>query len=288
MNKATSLLIAGSLLATTAIGLAEKVESDIDGATVGKWTMDIEAAKKLAAEKQLPILLDFSGTDWCGWCKIMEENVFTKPEWKDYAKENLVMVLLDYPSDKSLVPEKYVARNDALKTEYGVKGFPTFVVLDSDGTTELGRLGSGQNKTPASFQAELELLFRNQPKAVAEYVASLSPEAQVEFKALNDKIVAAKAAKKLAEADIAAANLKAGELTATIGKLEEELQMFRVSQLDEAKQKEFNELKEALSAKDKELTDWLGTQPERNEENTAKFQAMQAELQAIAAKLEAY
>lgn len=293
MNKATSLLIAGTLLASTAIGLAQKaevakVDADIDGATAGKWTMDLDAAKALAAEKKLPILLDFSGSDWCGWCKIMEESVFTKPEWADYAKDNLVMVLVDFPNDKSLVPEKYVERNSALQAEYGVQGFPTFVVLDADGKTELGRLGSGRDKTPASFRAELELLFRNTPAAIAKYVAALTPEAQTEFKAINDKIAVAQAEKKSAEATVATASQKAAELTESIGKLEEELQDFRVSQLDEATQKEFNELKDAFTAKEKELSDWLGTQPERNEENTTKFQAMQGELQAIAAKLEAY
>lgn len=287
MNKATPLLVAGALLATTAVGLAEKVESDIDGATAGKWTMDLDAAKKLAGEKNLPILLDFSGTDWCIWCKIMEENVFTKPEWATYAKDNLVMVLVDFPTDKSLVPEKYVARNEALKAEYGVKGYPTFVVLDSDGKTELGRLSSGRDKTPASFQAELEVLF-SKPEADAKYFAALTPEAQAEFTVINDKIAAAKASKKVVDAEVAAVRLKAKELAASIGKLEEELLTFRVSQLDEAAQKEFSELQDALAAKEKELADWLKTKPGRTEENTAIYSAFQAEVKAINAKLDLY
>ena len=288
MNKVTTLWIATALLATTAIGWAEKVEADIDGATVGKWTMDMDAAKKLAADKKLPILLDFSGSDWCGWCKVMEENVFTLPAWSAYATNNLVMVLLDFPNDKSLVPEKYVARNKALQSKYGVQGFPTFIVLDDDGETLLGQLGSGRDKTPASFQGELEKLFRNRPAALAKYAESLSPEARAKFEALTSKMTEQKAASKAVNAEVADATQRAEELTVSIATLEEELQDFRVSQLSEDQQKEYKELKAAFESKEKELEDWLATQPDRSEENMAKFQAMQSEMQALGSKLEAY
>ena len=298
MNKSTSLWIAATLLATPLSGLAQvpekmeaavaKVEADLDGATVGKWTMDLDAAKKLAAETKLPILLDFSGSDWCGWCKVMEENVFTQPEWAAYATNNLIMVLLDFPSDKSRVPEKYVARNEALQTEYGVQGFPTFVVLDDDGETELGRLGSGRDKTPASFQGELQALFSNRPAAIAKYAESLSPEARAEFDALNATMAKQKAASKAAKAEVADAQQRAADLEELISKSEEELQDFRVSQLSEAQQKEYKELKASFESKEKELQDWLATQPDRSEENMKKFQTMQTELQSLGSKLETY
>lgn len=312
MNKATPLLIAGALLASTAIGLAQeaataeaevaKVVFDIDGATAGKWTMDLDAAKKLAAEKKLPILLDFSGSDWCHWCKVMEENVFTKPEWATYAKDNLVMVLLDFPNDESLIPEKYVARNEALQAEYGVKGFPTFIVLDDDGETELGRLGSGSDKTPASFQGELEVLFRNRSEAKAKYLASLSPEAQAEYKVLDGKIAVAKEDLKVAmegqqvamegrqaaEKAMMEASQQVEKVAETIAAAEEGLRGFRAKQLGEEQYKEYTEAKAAFKAKEKELQDWLETQPERNEENMQKFQAMQGALQELGSKLEKY
>jgi len=287
MNKSTSAWIA-ALFAFTAIGWAEKIEADIDGATAGKWTMDLDAAKTLAAEKKLPILLDFSGSDWCSWCKVMEENVFSQPEWAAYATNNLIMVLLDFPSDKSLVPEKYVARNEALQTKYGVQGFPSFIVIDDDGETELGRLGSGRDKTPATFQGELEQLFRNRPAALAKYAESLSPEARAEFDALNAKMAKQKSASKAAKAEVADATKRAADLEESISKSDEALQDFRVSQLSEAQQKDYKELKAAFESKEKELQDWLATQPDRSEENMTKFQTMQSELQALGSKLEAY
>ncbi len=288
MNQATTLFIVGALLATTAIGQAEQVEAKIDGAGIGTWTMDLDAAKKLAAEKELPILLDFSGSDWCGWCKVMEENVFTQPEWAAYATNNLIMVLIDFPTDKSLVPEKYVARNHALQTEYGVQGFPTFVVLDNDGETELGRLTAGREKTPASFQGELDMLFRNRPASTAKYAESLSPEARAEFDALNEKLAEQTVASKTAHAEIEAATQRAKELAESVEKLETELQEFRVSQLGETQQKEYNTLKAAFESKEQELSAWLATQPERSEENIAKFEALQGDLQTLAIQLETY
>lgn len=132
-----------------------KEDYDIDGAKVGRWTMDLAAAKSLAAEKQLPILINFTGSDWCYWCKLMEKNVFTKPEWNAYATHHIVMVLIDFPRDKTAVPEKYKERNNTLKGQYEISGYPTFVLLKPDGKIELGRLKAGRNKTPASFIEEI-------------------------------------------------------------------------------------------------------------------------------------
>ncbi len=285
MNKATLLLIAGVLLVSTVAGLAEGSNADIDGAKVGKWTMDIDAAKKLAAEKSLPILLDFSGSDWCGWCKIMEESVFTKPEWAVYATNNLIMVLLDFPSDKSLVPEKYVARNEKLQAKFNVEGFPTFVVLDDDGETELGRLQAGQGKTPASFRSELEVLLRNRVAVKAEYAASLSPEARAEFDALNARITRKKAEAKEAAEEMTATAKRIEVISNEIDQLKEELRDFRVSQLDEERQQEYKKLKAAFELKENEFKAWIETQPERTEENGRKFQTMQRTMQSLAGKL---
>jgi thioredoxin-related protein len=129
MKKIIGLFSVGILLATQ--GFA----TEIDGVRPGTWTMDLAAAKAYAAEQKLPILLNFSGSDWCFWCQLMEENIFSQPEWKSYAASNVVMVLIDSPDDERLVPEKYAARNQELKEDYAVEGFPTLIVLDDDGTS---------------------------------------------------------------------------------------------------------------------------------------------------------
>jgi thioredoxin-related protein len=77
-------------------------------------------------------LLDFTGSDWCGYCIKLDEEVFSKPSFKKFAKENLVLVELDYPRGKNL-PKKTKEQNDSLKSKYGISGYPTIILLDSDG-----------------------------------------------------------------------------------------------------------------------------------------------------------
>lgn len=282
MKNAIALFTAGLMLAT---GAAAAVT---EGVVPGEWTMDFDAAKKVAAEQKRPLLLDFSGSDWCGWCKLMEKNVFELPEWKAYAASNLVMVLIDFPQDKSLVPEKYAARNQALSEQYGIEGFPTFIVLDDDGTTVLGRLQAGQEKTPASFKAELEALLRNRPAAQAAFMASLDAAEKETFAAMSGELAAKKAALEKAEADAAAAQQQAEALGGEIGELEMKIKEFRVAQLGDAKLAEFKALQAQRDAKMKELTDWIATEPEQNEENTAKFEAMRTVVMDLIGQIEAF
>ena len=118
---------------------------DIDGAKPGVWTMDYEAAKKVAEEKKLPILLNFTGSDWCIWCEFLEMRVFSRPAWKQYALENLMLVWIDLPKNPKLVPEKYRNRNKALAIQHGVNKegmihLPAFFVYSHDSKTQLGRV----------------------------------------------------------------------------------------------------------------------------------------------------
>lgn len=127
----------------------------IEGAALGQWTMDADAAFALAKKEGKPIFLNFTGSDWCGWCKLMEGRVFSQPAWKDYASRELVLVWVDSPRDKRLVPEAIVPKNAELLKKYSVMGFPTYVLLSSEGE-ELGRLGASQTATPESFVGQVE------------------------------------------------------------------------------------------------------------------------------------
>lgn len=183
LNTVLGALFAGaiSLTAQTTEAAAEEAVQ-IDGAKVGHWTMDFDAAKKIAAEKKLPLLLNFTGSDWCGWCKLMDKGVFAKEEWQKYAGENALLVTLDFPKDKSIVPEKYTARNNELKGKFGVRGYPTYVILDSDGETKIGQLGAGRDKTPESFIAEFEAVVRLSPANVEAYMKA-NPDKAEAYKA---------------------------------------------------------------------------------------------------------
>jgi len=183
-----SSLAAAVLLACTISQPLWASEVAKDGAEVGKWTMDFDAAAKLAGEKKLPMLLNFTGSDWCGWCKLMDESVYAKKEWQDYAATNLILVTIDFPQDQTIVPEKYSARNGRLQEQYKVEGYPTYVLLDSDAKTEVGRLGAGQDKTPKSFIAEVQEALRMSPANLEKKIAELGPVKGEEFKAAIAKM----------------------------------------------------------------------------------------------------
>ncbi len=105
----------------------------------GSWLTDFEAAKKVAAESGKPILINFSGSDWCGWCIKLDKEVFAKPEFLSYAKDNLVLVHADFPRKKKL-PKEEAAQNKTLAATYGIQGFPTVVLVDATGKV-IGQTG---------------------------------------------------------------------------------------------------------------------------------------------------
>jgi protein disulfide-isomerase len=193
LNTTLGVLFAGAISLTAQTDEAAGEAVQIDGAKVGHWTMDFDAARKLAAEKKLPLLLNFTGSDWCGWCKLMDKGVYAKPEWKEFAADNVVLVTLDFPRDKTIVPEKYVARNKELQTKFGVRGFPTYVILDRDGETKIGQLGAGRDKTPESFIAEFKAVVRLSPASIEEYVKA-NPDKAEDYKAAIKAVEDAKKA----------------------------------------------------------------------------------------------
>lgn len=103
------------------------------------WSDDYaKSLEKAKAENKL-VLLDFTGSDWCGWCVKLDDEVFSKTKFKTWAKENLVLVELDFPHGKSL-SKKTKEQNAELKGKFGVSGYPTIVIVDGDGK-EVARWG---------------------------------------------------------------------------------------------------------------------------------------------------
>ncbi len=158
------------------------------GAQLGKWTMDFDAALNLAEEKTLPILLDFTGSDWCGWCKFMDKKVFSKSTWASYAKDKIILVKIDFPQDQKIVPEKFKKRNIALQNKYRISGYPTYVILDFDGKTELGRFGANRDADPNKFISEVSKIIRKSKNEINRFLKELEPENAVKYQQLvNNK-----------------------------------------------------------------------------------------------------
>lgn len=94
------------------------------------WLTDFEAAKKQAAAEKKDILVDFTGSDWCGWCIKLDKEVFSTPAFK--AQKDFVLVSLDFPRRKE-IPADQKAKNEALMRQWGVQGFPTIVLTNAAG-----------------------------------------------------------------------------------------------------------------------------------------------------------
>jgi protein disulfide-isomerase len=125
-----------------------------------QWNPDFKASLAKAKETQRPLLVNFTGSDWCPWCIKLHDEIFEKPEFKEYAKEKLVLSIIDFPR-KTEQPAEVKKANAALRDKYGVKGYPTVVVFDSDGKKigELGYVDGG----PKAFLAELEKALKTKP-----------------------------------------------------------------------------------------------------------------------------
>ncbi len=97
------------------------------------WSSDFAAAKKEAAESKKDLLIDFTGSDWCGWCIKLNEEVFSQDSFKAGVKDKFVLVELDYPNDKSKLSAETIKQNEELKIAYPVRGYPTILLADADG-----------------------------------------------------------------------------------------------------------------------------------------------------------
>src|SRR5438046_2042050 len=118
-----------------------------------QWLTDLPKAQaKAKAEKKL-VMLDFTGSDWCGWCIKLHKEVFSTPEFGEYAKKNLVLVVVDFPTPKVPQPAELKKANQALQEKYGIEGYPTIIVLDGNGK-QVGKLGYAPGG-PKAFIAEL-------------------------------------------------------------------------------------------------------------------------------------
>lgn len=105
-----------------------------------KWLTSVPEAQALAKKENKLVLMDFTGSDWCVWCKKLDAEIFEKPEFAEYAKKSLVLVQLDFPDAKPQSPELKKA-NKALQTLYKIEGFPTLIVIKPDGTVVWQQVG---------------------------------------------------------------------------------------------------------------------------------------------------
>lgn len=96
------------------------------------WTTDFDAALKQAGAEKKNVLILFTGSDWCSWCKILRNNVLDNKSFERYAEKNLVLVYFDFPHSKK-IDHRQMGIQQATAKRFNIQGFPTAVVVDHNG-----------------------------------------------------------------------------------------------------------------------------------------------------------
>jgi len=167
LNKKIAFLL-GSFLLFSLVQLSAQGSAAYEAENKG-WLVDVDEAFAESQKTGKPILANFTGSDWCGWCKKLTASVFVHEEFKSWAKDNVVLLELDFPRRKRL-PEKYTKQNQGLQQAFGVRGFPTIWVFDLDRNEQTKQFGikalgkTGYTRTPEEFTANVnKMIARRKP-----------------------------------------------------------------------------------------------------------------------------
>jgi thiol:disulfide interchange protein len=125
---------------------AAEAKPTVDANRKAKWLTKMDKAQDEAKETGLPILVLFTGTEWCPYCIKLEKAVFSESAFNTFANQNLVLLKLDFGPGGTPNSKK----DEALQKEYGVKGFPTYFLTDATGA-KLAQGGYHDGINPASF-----------------------------------------------------------------------------------------------------------------------------------------
>lgn len=102
------------------------------------WYTDINKVHELAQKTKKPVFAFFTGSDWCGWCHKLEAAVFEKPGFQKWAKDNVILLELDFPRRKEL-PQALQEQNNGLQQFFGVQGYPTIWLFNIDKDKKTGK-----------------------------------------------------------------------------------------------------------------------------------------------------
>lgn len=137
-------------LAAVTLGTAAMVSSAFSRELEG-WSTDLEKAFVQAKKEKKPLLVEFTGSDWCPPCIAMRKNVFSKKEFIDAASKNFILVELDFPNGDKELKEK----NEPYAKKYEIEGFPTVILFNPDGK-EFDRFFASQYPKTDEFLKHLD------------------------------------------------------------------------------------------------------------------------------------
>ena len=139
----TCLLLAAFVLSSGCAksSIMSLLRSDSNEAAVPRsdWHELMVVAQRKSAQTGKPILVDFTGSDWCHWCVKLKEDVFETETFKKWAVENVILLELDYPKSVEQRPE-IKQQNADMAERYNIDSYPTVLLLEANGDV-LGKLG---------------------------------------------------------------------------------------------------------------------------------------------------
>ncbi len=149
------------------------------------WETDFAAAKKAAAEQKKDLLIDFTGSDWCGWCKKLDKEVFSEAAFKESATKNFILVSLDFPHHVEQ-KEELKKQNQELAEKWEIQGFPTIMLADSTGKpyAQTGYQEGGA----AAYLKHLDELIKTRSTRDEKFAAAAKAEGVAKAKLLKEGI----------------------------------------------------------------------------------------------------
>lgn len=132
------------------------------------WLVDLEEAYEISQKTGKPIMANFTGSDWCGWCKRLTANVFSQPEFQKWAEKNVVLLELDFPRRKE-IPTEIRQQNYSLQQAFKVRGYPTVWVFNleknADDKFAIEALGkTGYTNTVEEFTSGVDQMIARAKK----------------------------------------------------------------------------------------------------------------------------
>ena len=172
----------------------------LSGAPV--WLTDLDAAKAQGVKENKPVLIDFTGSDWCPPCIQLHKVVFESAEFAAVASK-YVLVELDYPRKTPQAPE-LKAKNAELSKKFGISGFPTVLLIDAKSGEVFGKTVGFGGQTAKEYLDKLAS-FKNTPegKAALEKEQKTSAGRSAKSREIGQKIDAAIKAKDFKAAESA-------------------------------------------------------------------------------------
>jgi thioredoxin-related protein len=148
------------LLVTATSGLllfggGANMAAEVSSADKFEWLTDYKRAQEESKATNKPLLIEFTGSDWCPPCKQMQKEVLGTAEFQSYAAKNFILLEVDFPRTKEQ-PHDLAAQNMELAQRFEVQGFPSILVLGSDGAKLGERVGYDPGEGATGFIAWLE------------------------------------------------------------------------------------------------------------------------------------